>query len=107
MLFFSEEITGEPNAKMQWAHYFHNVITHYLVAIEGWPDHIPFTNLSAVSSALPDLEMLLRMWESGSTFWKLLNNQDYEATHHEHNTKLNSGELVEGTHRTCSDKGMK
>ncbi|KAI6045904.1 hypothetical protein EDC04DRAFT_2558879 [Pisolithus marmoratus] len=101
------EITGEPNAKMQWAHYFCNVVTCYLVAIEGWPNGIPFTNLSTVSSALPDLEMLLSMWESGSIFWKLLNNQDYETLCHEHDAKLNSGELIEGARRTHSDKGTK
>ncbi|KIK13829.1 hypothetical protein PISMIDRAFT_38481, partial [Pisolithus microcarpus 441] len=100
-------ITGEPNAKMQWAHYFCNVVTRYLVAIEGWPGRIPFMNLSTVSSALPDLEMLLRMWESGSMFWKLLNNEDYEALCRECDAKLNSGELVECTRRTCSDKGTK
>ncbi|KIK21933.1 hypothetical protein PISMIDRAFT_11955 [Pisolithus microcarpus 441] len=51
--------------------------------------------------------MLLRMWESGSTFWKLLNNEDYEALCHERNAKLNSGELVECTCRTRLDKGTK
>ncbi|KIK21008.1 hypothetical protein PISMIDRAFT_69062, partial [Pisolithus microcarpus 441] len=101
------EITGQPNAKMQWAHYFHNIVMCYLVSIEGWPDRILFTNLSTISSALPDLEMLLRKWEAGSTFWKLLNNQDYEVLCHECDAKLNSGELVEGTHRTHSDKGTK
>ncbi|KAI5980855.1 hypothetical protein EDD15DRAFT_2133692, partial [Pisolithus albus] len=101
------EITGEPNAKMQWAHYFRNVVTRYLVAIEGWPGRIPFANLSTVSSALPDLEMLLRMWESGSTFWKSLNNEEYEALCRERDAKLNSGELVERTRRTRSDKGTK
>ncbi|KIK20613.1 hypothetical protein PISMIDRAFT_62254, partial [Pisolithus microcarpus 441] len=100
-------ITGQPNAKMQWAHYFRNVVTRYLVSIEGWPDRIPFTNLSTVSSVLPDLEMLLRKWEAGSTFWKLLNNQDYEVLCRERDAKLNSGELVEGTRRTRSDKGTK
>ncbi|KAI6013403.1 hypothetical protein BKA83DRAFT_4063243 [Pisolithus microcarpus] len=102
-----QEITGQPNAKMQWAHYFRNVVTRYLVSIEGWPDRIPFTNLSTISSALPDLEMLLRKWEAGSTFWKLLNNQDYEVLCRECDAKLNSGELVEGTRRTRSDKGTK
>ncbi|KAL4077484.1 hypothetical protein J3A83DRAFT_4087980, partial [Scleroderma citrinum] len=79
MLPLSEEITGEPRAKMQWAHYFHNIIACYLVTIEGWPNCIPFTNLSTVSSALLDLEMLLRMWESGSIYWKQLSEEEYEA----------------------------
>ncbi|KIK13572.1 hypothetical protein PISMIDRAFT_35964, partial [Pisolithus microcarpus 441] len=101
------EITGQPNAKMQWAHYFCNIVVHYLVSIEGWPDCIPFTNLSTISSVLLDLEMLLRKWEAGSTFWKLLNNQDYEVLCHERDAKLNSSELVKGTHQPHSDKGTK
>ncbi|KAL4071584.1 hypothetical protein V8B97DRAFT_2023740 [Scleroderma yunnanense] len=91
----------------QWAHYFHNIIACYLVTIEGWPNCIPFTNLSTVSSALLDLEILLRMWESGSIFWKQLSEEEYEALHLKHDAKLNSGELIEHTHRTCSDKGIK
>ncbi|KAI5990637.1 hypothetical protein EDD15DRAFT_2137953, partial [Pisolithus albus] len=83
ILLSSEEITGEPSAKMQWAHYFRNVVARYLVAIEGWPDRVPFVNLSTVSSALPDLEMLLSMWESGSIYWKRLSNEEYEALRHE------------------------
>ncbi|KIK14433.1 hypothetical protein PISMIDRAFT_117014, partial [Pisolithus microcarpus 441] len=107
MLLSSEEITGEPSAKMQWAHYFHNIIAHYLVAIEGWPDHVPFANLSTVSSALPDLETLLRMWESRSIYWKQLSNEEYEALRCECDGKLNCGELVEHTRRSHSDKGTK
>ncbi|KAI6016283.1 hypothetical protein PISMIDRAFT_117942, partial [Pisolithus microcarpus 441] len=123
MLLSSEEITGEPSAKMQWAHYFCNIIARYLVTIEGWPNcitswslpplsfivlySVPFMNLSTVSSALPDLETLLRMWESGSIYWKQLSNEEYEALHCEHNGKLNCGELVEHTCRSHSDKGTK
>ncbi|KAI6018745.1 hypothetical protein PISMIDRAFT_113598, partial [Pisolithus microcarpus 441] len=87
--------------------YFHNVIACYLVAIESWPNHIPFMNLSTVSSALPDLETLLRMWESGSIYWKQLSNEEYKALHCEHDGKLNCSELVEHTCRSHSDKGTK
>ncbi|KAI6011007.1 hypothetical protein BKA83DRAFT_4132415 [Pisolithus microcarpus] len=31
-LSYIEEITGQPNAKMQWAHYFCNIVVHYLCA---------------------------------------------------------------------------
>ncbi|KAG1720872.1 hypothetical protein EDB19DRAFT_1575740, partial [Suillus lakei] len=64
-----EEITGEPRAAMQWMHYFCNVVQRYQVIIEGWPESIKFTNLSNVSSALPDLKMLERQWKSGATKW--------------------------------------
>ncbi|KAL4064678.1 hypothetical protein V8B97DRAFT_2026027 [Scleroderma yunnanense] len=88
-------------------HYFCNIIACYLVMIEGWPYHIPFMNLSTVSSALLDLEMLLRMWESGSIFWNQLSEEEYKALHLKCDAKLNSGELIEYTCRTHSDKGTK
>jgi len=99
-------ITGVPAAKMQWACYFRNIVTRYSVAIEGWPPRIPFKNLSTVSSALPDLEALLRMWESGAIFWKKLSNE-YTALRSERDAKLNSGEFIEHTRKTRSDKGTK
>jgi len=55
---------------MQWPHYFRNVVSHYHVVIEGWPNGIPFTNLSTISSSLTQLETLLRKWEMGITYWK-------------------------------------
>ncbi|KAG2344687.1 hypothetical protein BDR05DRAFT_947357 [Suillus weaverae] len=58
MLDSIKEITGEPHAIMQWTYYFHNVVQCYQVIITGWLDNIKFTNLSNVSSALPDLKML-------------------------------------------------
>jgi len=95
MFFFIEEITGEPHAKMQWVHYFRNVVTRYLVVVEGWPTEIPFMNLSDVSSALPQLEALLRNWESGSIFWCKLTEQEYHEMVRKRNEQLDSGEIVE------------
>ncbi|KAG1749167.1 uncharacterized protein EDB91DRAFT_1011812, partial [Suillus paluster] len=48
-------ITQDPSARMHWANYWRSVVQRYLVVIEGWPDNIPFVNLSNVSSTLPDL----------------------------------------------------
>ncbi|KAG1783911.1 hypothetical protein EV702DRAFT_945406, partial [Suillus placidus] len=50
------KITGDPRVNMQWTHYFRNIIRRYQVMIVGWPNNIPFVNLSKVSSALPELE---------------------------------------------------
>ena len=56
---------GEPTAKMEWAHYFHSMVQCYKVVVEGWLPSIPFTNLSAVSNSLPQLELLHRKWVMG------------------------------------------
>ncbi|KAG1769948.1 hypothetical protein EV702DRAFT_1202611 [Suillus placidus] len=102
-----QECTGDPSANMQWVHYFRNVVQHYQVVMEGWPDGIPFTNLSQVSSAFPDLKMLYERWEEGTTYWKSLSDEEFEKLRLERNEKLNNGEIVERRRRTRSDKGTK
>ncbi|KAG1733399.1 uncharacterized protein EDB91DRAFT_1084453 [Suillus paluster] len=102
-----QECTGEPGAKMQWAHYFRNVVQQYQVVVEGWPDEIPFTNLSQVSSALPDLQMLCNRWDHGTTCWRSLSDEEFEKLHLEHEEKLESGAIIDRCCRTRSDKGMK
>ena len=103
----TEDITNDPNAKMQWSHYFQNIITRYQVAIKGWPSTIPFMNLSQASSSFSQLEMLPRKWEMGSTYWKELSLEEYENLRQERDQRLKNGELNEPSHRTRSDKGKK
>jgi len=55
---------------MEWKHYWWKVVACHKVRIEGWPDSIPFKNLSEASSSLPELKMLLERWEDGRTRWK-------------------------------------
>ncbi|KAG1884169.1 hypothetical protein F4604DRAFT_1575016 [Suillus subluteus] len=100
-------ITKDPEARMHWANYWRNMVQRYLVIIEGWPDNIPFVNLSSVSSALPDLEMLLRKWESHAIHWRRFDKDEYCALQEERNKKLESGEVAEERHQTHSDKGKK
>ncbi|KAG2116143.1 hypothetical protein DEU56DRAFT_761603 [Suillus clintonianus] len=71
-------ITQDLSAWMHWANYWRSVVQRYLVVIEGWPDNIPFVNLSNVSSALPDLEMLLDKWEAGEICWRHLEEDEYK-----------------------------
>jgi hypothetical protein len=104
-LLSTEEVTGEPRAKMQWVHYFRNIVQRYQVIVEGWPESIPFTNLSKVSSVLPELEKLLYKWESGTTYWRTIDDEELEQLRQEHNEKVESGEINQ--RRTRSDKGKK
>lgn len=92
---------------MHWTHYFRNVIQRYQVIIEGWPTNIPFVNLSKVSSALPELESLLRKWQAGTIRWRQVDNEEFQQLLDEHNAKLENGELIEHHHCTRSDKGRK
>ncbi|KAG1733155.1 hypothetical protein EDB19DRAFT_1831088 [Suillus lakei] len=95
-----EEATGDNHTKMQWVHYFHNIIQCYQVVIKGWLNNIPFANLSKVLSAIPDLEMLLRKWESGATYWKAIDDEELEHLHREHDEGLKNGDIVDQCWRT-------
>ncbi|KAI6036211.1 hypothetical protein BKA83DRAFT_4042354 [Pisolithus microcarpus] len=101
------DVTGDPKAKMQWAQYFRNVVTRYQVVIEGWPETIPFANLSSASSSLAQLEVLLRKWELGATYWKALSDDELNQLQQRRNEGLENGEIEEHSRRTRSDKGKK
>ncbi|KAG0705574.1 hypothetical protein DFH29DRAFT_799878 [Suillus ampliporus] len=100
-------ITGDPHANMQWVYYFQNVVQCYQVTIEGWPDNVPFANLSQVSSALPELNRLLWKWDSGATRWKTLTDKEFDKILQEHNDQLDRGEINDHRRWTRSDKGKK
>ena len=92
---------------MQWAQYFRNVVALYNVIIEGWPEAIPFANLSSTSSSLSQLELLLQKWEMGMTYWKEISDEEVEELRQKRNEQIEGGEIEEPSLRTRSDKGKK
>lgn len=92
---------------MQWKNYWCNVVQRYRVICEGWPAHIPFKNLSEASTSLPELKMLLKMWKDKLISWRLLDEDEYQQLQQAHNEKLETGEIVEPSHRPHLDKGKK
>jgi len=92
---------------MQWVHYWRNIVSHYQVVIEGWPNEIPFDNLSKASSGIPALEDLRERWKSGETTWRKVDDEELQELMEERKGKLNCGELVEHCRRPRSDKGKK
>ncbi|KAG2057316.1 hypothetical protein BDR06DRAFT_1005328 [Suillus hirtellus] len=83
---------------MQWANYWNNIVQHYRVICEGWPAHIPLKNLSKASTSLPELQMLHDI---------LLDEDKYQRLLQERNEKISTREIIESSHRPCSDKGKK
>lgn len=100
-------ITGDPKARMHWAHYFRNVVARYMVIIKGWPNEIPFTNLSNVSSSLAQLKMLHRKWEMGLVCWEKLMEAEFEQLRWECNEQVKSQAITESIHCVRSNKGKK
>lgn len=105
--YFTEQITNNPKATMQWAHYWRNVVSRHQVVVEGWPDEIPFDNLSKVASGITALENLKERWRSGETAWRQLDDDEFQELNDERNSKVGSGEVVEHHRWPRSDKGKK
>ncbi|KAG1758577.1 hypothetical protein EDD22DRAFT_783713, partial [Suillus occidentalis] len=101
------KLLSNPKATMQWAHYWRNVVSRYQVVVEGWPDEIPFDNLSKAASGIAALENLKERWRSGETAWRQLDDEEFQELNDERNSKVGSGEVVEHRRRPRSDKGKK
>jgi hypothetical protein len=93
---------------MEWKHYWRNVVKRYQVIIKGWPDNIPFRNLSESSNSLSDLKTLQRKWSCGGIYWKKLLAQELQELdlRHDHQIKQGEEEVPAPQHR-CSDFGKK
>ena len=108
LIHLSETVTGDESARMEWKHYWRNVVKRYQVIIEGWPDNIPFRNLSDVSNSLSDLEDLLRRWRCGTTYWKKLTARELQTLDLERDTQITNGEVdAPAPRRRRSDYGKK
>ncbi|KIK14559.1 hypothetical protein PISMIDRAFT_116809, partial [Pisolithus microcarpus 441] len=103
----TEQVTGNPRAKMEWQYYFWNIVLHYHIVVEGWLMTIPFVNLSSASSSLSVLEMLMWKWELGSIYWKTLMDGEYNKLWKEQDGQIECSEITELMHRPHLDKGTK
>lgn len=73
---YAGHITGDEVATMHWPTYWKDVVARYHVIIEGWPEDVPFRNLSDVSN-LGKLEQLLRGWQSGEIYFRPITNAEF------------------------------
>lgn len=102
------QITGDTSARMEWKYYWRNVVQRYQVVIEGWPDNIPFGNLSNYSNSLADLEALLRKWRCGSIYWKEITDHELQQLNKERDERIERGEIdAPVPRRRRSDYGKK
>jgi hypothetical protein len=76
--------------------------------IKGWPETIPFRNLSETSNSLANLETLLQKWQCGKTYWKKLTAAELKELDHECDAQIERGEVeTHGPRHCCSDFGTK
>ncbi|KAH7904676.1 hypothetical protein BJ138DRAFT_1236291, partial [Hygrophoropsis aurantiaca] len=101
------DVSGMPRATMSWKYHFTNVVERYKVKLVGWPDNVPFTNLSEASSAIHVLESLHRKLESGVIHWESIDDGELACLRNEYNQKIANGEITEPSRCTRSDKNKK
>jgi hypothetical protein len=106
-LIYAAEATGEPTAEMKWKNYWRDIVRKHQVVVTGWPEEIPFANLSDFSNSLTTLESLLRKWECGTIHWKSISNDEFTRLDKERDRQIEAGEIEEPTRRQRSDKGSK
>ena len=104
---YSAEAIGEPKAEMKWKNYWRDIVKKHQVMIDGWPDEVPFANLSDVSSGLPVLESLLRKWKGGTIVWKSVSDEEFTRLDEERALQIEAGMITEPARRQRSDKGSK
>lgn len=72
------QITGDDVATMHWPTYWKDIVVRYHVVIEGWPQDIPFRNLSDVSN-LPKLDQLLRGWQTREIYFRRISDDEFNT----------------------------
>jgi hypothetical protein len=93
---------------MEWKHYWRNVVKRYQVIIKGWPDNIPFCNLSETSNSLSDLETFHRKWCCSGIYWKKLSAQELQELDLRCDHQIEQGEAeAPAPRRRRSDFGKK
>ncbi|KDQ59630.1 hypothetical protein JAAARDRAFT_56629 [Jaapia argillacea MUCL 33604] len=101
------EVTGDAAATMKWTQYWWDIVTKYRVVVDGWPNSIPFGNLSDVVKTLHEYESLTRKWQKGKIFFKTLSEQEFAEMDEDQQQQIDNGEIDIPTRKTCSDKGQK
>ncbi|KDQ49652.1 hypothetical protein JAAARDRAFT_143106 [Jaapia argillacea MUCL 33604] len=102
------EITNDTAASMKWTQYWRDIVVKYRVVIHGWPDDIPFGNLSDVVKTLHEYESLTRKWQKGKITFRTLTEQEFAAMDEKRQQQVENGEIDEpALRKTRSDKGRK
>ncbi|GBE86669.1 hypothetical protein SCP_0905490 [Sparassis crispa] len=91
-----QNITGDRMASMRWPSYWKDIVQRYHVMIVGWPEEVPFKNLSQVSN-LAKLEILLRKWQNNETRFRRITDAELTVLSTEREARIEAGtEIDEG-----------
>ena len=74
--------------------YHENIVHCHHVMLVGWPQNIPFKNLSKCSSSLQELQSFLRNLVDGKTYWKTITEEKLNKLENECQNKLKTVKLL-------------
>lgn len=100
-----DNVTGKQKAKMSYKNFFEDVVTHYQVKIEGWPEHIPFGDLSEVVTNIHNIKTVQQTWLTGKTKFHVLKEGEYQILFEENENMIVEGQKDRSSKQIQSDKG--
>ena len=74
---------GKWPPKMEYTHYWTKVVHRYKVVLEGWPEELPFKNLSEIGTNMSILENLHERYKSGVMYWRPLTDRTLQQLEEE------------------------
>ena len=89
---FIVEITGNPNAVMQYVNYEEAIIQWYGIELKGWT-YDNFVNPSELSTSLPSLQKLLNAINTGDCKFVKLTAEERRKWLETYKKKIANGEL--------------
>ena len=96
---------------MEYKLYHENVVQRHRVVHVGWPQNIPFKNLSECSSSLQELQNFLKKLDDGKTYWDTnhtITEKELNNLKDERQKQMDDGKIAPRAPRRChSDYGKK
>ena len=99
---FADAITGRKTLAMSYSNYDIEIRNKYHVELTGWPNNVPFTSPSNITTSAP-LRAARDALKSGVCRWTSLSHESREALA----KRVDSGEITKKPRAPRADKGVK
>lgn len=80
--FLSGEMSGNPKANMYWTprKFYRYIVKPYRLRLVGWPQVMPFTNLSNIRGRMTTaFGLLLKMWDQGTLRFERITEAEFST----------------------------
>jgi hypothetical protein len=100
--FYSAKITGNPQVKMNYVHFFESFVIPYKINVVGWPTK--FVNPSELSDSIPPLLELRDCLVEGSCYFKKLSEREFRELADKHQKAVDAGKILPMKRKVRKDK---